>query len=286
MTDKVLIFGSWKVRSVSRLLGAMMKRLTLISLFCLLCSFTCLATSVAASLGKVSGQLKVSAVETCRGIVSLWPNDGKSASDPYGFNVIPRAVAELADDCSFVIEAAPGNYFLSAVVRNSPGPSWGPPRKGDLIFMAPDGEGEMLSVVLRPEMPVDVGIHRSYWQFSGFSGQIETGITGRLINQSGTPVAGLRVQVFDKLDMTSQLLAVSAPSDDEGRFELRLVEPGLVYLHAREEVGIGLPPLGSYFGRYGGNKVKRIKVKKGKLIEGLEIVVQRRTMEKTEGEEN
>ncbi|NOY13820.1 MAG: carboxypeptidase regulatory-like domain-containing protein, partial [Deltaproteobacteria bacterium] len=247
----------------------------------LLCIWSIAATLAAgaSSLGRVTGQLQSAEVDSCRGIVSLWPATERGAAALESFNSVPPWVAEIAPDCSFVIEAEPGSYYLRGVLRTTAGSDWGPLRPGDLVFMSPDGAGQRLQVEVNADLPVAVGTQSSHWEFSGFPAQIETGVTGRLVDSAKKPVAGLLVEAFGGPSMANRPLAVSAPSDADGRFQLRLAAPETIYLQGRETVGIGFPPLGSLFGIYGGKKAQAVTVKQGERIDNLEIIIGRRTAE-------
>lgn len=60
-------------------------------------------------------------------------------------------------------------------------------------------------------------------------------LSGRVI-QGENPLSGMRVSAYSSLDFSQSALAVSDPSDGEGRFQLQL-PPGLYSLFARDQAG-------------------------------------------------
>lgn len=243
-----------------------------IRLFCLLILTVFGATYVAAeSFGTVSGQIEYTGSDVCRGMVSLWPVDGSSAPDPRLSNMVPPWVSELNDDCSFSIQADPGSYYVRVILRRSPGSILGPTRKGDLIYLSPDAQGQLFPVEIQPGQPIDIGSHGGGWAFPGYSEQIETGITGQVTDAKGRPLSGLLVHVFAERSLETPPLAVSAATDNDGQFQLRLEHGGKFFLQARENIGFGIPSVGRLIGNYGGKEPKVVKLKKGKLITDINI---------------
>lgn len=236
--------------------------------------------SVAAdSLSRVTGQLKSPAAVACRGMVSLWPVSEYSVVPAGDFDNVPPWVAELAADCSFEISASPGSYYLQGVLRQTAGHNLGPLRQGDLVFMSPNVQGGFLQVDIPAGQPVNVGTHGSHWLFSGFSGPLTTGVTGRLIDSTGAPLGGLVVQAFDDPQMNDRLLAISAPSDENGDYRLRLAGAAQFYLLVRDAEGIGFPQVGRFFGVSGGKEAKLLKLTPGQLLIDQDIFVRLRTAE-------
>jgi len=258
----------------------MKNKICLVGVLGLLFFSTGVQNSVALDvLSKVMGQIESPAATDCRGMVSLWPVSEYSVVPSGNFDNIPPWAAELAADCSFELIAYPGSYYLQAVLRKSAGHNLGPLRLDDLVFMSPDAQGEFLQVDIPSGQPVNVGTHSSYWQFTGFSDPIITGVSGRLVDPAGAPFGGLVVQAFGDPQMNGRPLAISAPSNENGDYQLRLAGAAKFYLLARDEAGIGLPLIGVNFGVQGGKKAKLLMVSAGQLIPERDIVVRPRTAE-------
>ncbi len=256
----------------------MNKRLCLIILFFCVLS----GTAQAGQPGIVVGQLAVAEVNSCRGMVSLWPVDEFAASDHEQTDLIPPWVAKLNSDCSFRIKVSPGSYYLRAVLRNSPGEDFGPLRAGDLIFMSPETVEPPPKVDVVAGQHQHVGAYSAAWEFPGYPEQVVTGVSGRLLDEFGAPLVDHVVQAFSVPGVTDQPLAVSGPTDSKGRFKLRLRE-GQFYLLGRDQYGFGIPLPGRMYGFYGGESAKIVKVRKGNVVEGVEIILVPRELDEQDG---
>lgn len=187
-----------------------------------------------------------------RGVAALWPAAQGKAPDPRRAIRPPVASRPLETDGCFSLQAAPGEYFVGAIVRLTDGGWQGPPRPGDMVFLSPDSTDKNVVVAIRPGETIDIGRHASGWPYSGFAatGAALT-ISGRLTGTDGKPRQGLLVFAFADSDMSHEPVAVSEPSDSNGRYLLRLPEPATVYLRAREHFGRRSPANGGYMGMYG-----------------------------------
>jgi hypothetical protein len=158
----------------------------------------------------------------------------------------------LQTDGCFSLRTAPGEYFVGAIVRLTDGGWQGPPRPGDRVFLSPDATNQNIVVTIRPGETVDIGRHASGWEYSGFTATTSLlTISGRLTSPDGKPLAGVLVFAFADSEMSKEPVAVSEPSDNTGRYVLRLPEPATVYLRAREHYGRRSPTEGGYMGIYG-----------------------------------
>lgn len=262
-----------------------MRRLLLLCLFCGIVFVLGQPLAVQAdTFGRVAGQIKTADEDECRGRVSLWPVTGQETDDESQFYGVPPWSTKLKSDCSFLITAKSGSYYLRAVLRKTPGPVRGPARAGDHIFISPDANGNLFQVEVARDSVTDnyVGIHSFYTVFSGYPDEFETGVTGRLVDPEGRPVANFLVIAFSDEKMLQRPVAISLPSDEQGRFQLPLPGKRNIYLQASEKINLGQTPTGHLGGIYGGKKTKVVKIKKGKRNDNIEIVVQRRTAAESE----
>lgn len=241
--------------------------------------------ALAARLVTVAGAVQPLPGVPCRGMVALWLTTGAGITDPQHSDMTPYTAKPLNADCSFEMPASPGRYYLSVAIRQSAGNDLGPLRPGDLIFMSPDAEGNRLEIEVRPGQHLHVGTHSSSWQFPGTAAEVVTGIRGRLVDEAGQPLPGLRVQAFGTADMLDRPLAFSPQTGADGTFRLHL-EEGSYYLIGQDESVLGIPQHGkkydSFFGLHGGEIAKPLKVKQGQVIDSLQIVIKRRIAEKEE----
>ncbi|MCM2263690.1 MAG: hypothetical protein NDI73_00700 [Desulfuromonadales bacterium] len=202
--------------------------------------------------GTVRGCVEMAGHTSYCGVAALWPAGEGKAPDPRRAIRPPAVSRALASDGCFSLQAAPGEYFVGAIVRLTEGGWQGPPRPGDMIFLSPDTTDKNVVVTIRSDETVDIGCHPSGWTYSGFA---STGaaltISGQLTGIDGKPRQGLLVFAFADIEMSKEPVAVSEPSDSIGRYLLRLPEPATVYLRAREHFGRRSPADGGYMGMYG-----------------------------------
>lgn len=210
-----------------------------------------LAAEAAPARGSVRGCVELAGHGAYRGVASLWPAAAGKSPDPRRAIRPPLVSAPLGPDGCFTLQAAPGEYFVGTVVRATEGGWQGPPRPGDMVFLSPDADGKSLRATVSTGETVDIGRHARGWRYAGFdaSGASPT-ITGTLTGTDGKPVPGLLVFAFTDSSMSSDPLAVSDPSDSQGRYLLRLPEPATVYLRAREHYGRKSPADGGPMGIY------------------------------------
>jgi hypothetical protein len=251
-----------------------MKAVIFASFLCQLL-FTLSVSAAEVKMGQASGQIVCPPEQACSGIAVLWPADEERIPDPRKYTVIPASVSPLKEDGRFDLAAPVGDYFVGAILRNTPGPLMGPPRPGDQVFMTPDLAGTAVRVSLTAEQTSEVGVHAEGWVFQGLNEQISMGVRGQLLGLDGQPVPGLLVFAFADQEMSRVPLAVSARSDAGGRFVLPLAKPGKVYLRVRKTYRGGRPEPGDHVGVFGGNLGAPLLIEEGRVIEGLKIQVRK-----------
>lgn len=104
--------------------------------------------------GTVSGKVFHEGRDGYRGLALLWRDC--VAGEKLGK---PAYAAALAEDGGFGVQAQPGDYCLGVLVRGTEGKLSGPPRRGDLVFLTPGGEGEVYRIRLEAGSRLDVGSH-------------------------------------------------------------------------------------------------------------------------------
>lgn len=163
-----------------------------------------------------------------------------------------------------------GTYYLVVRVRKN-GQMAGPLKAGDLFGYLPGNpltvnEGRVTRVhIPLLEVPEKVSRHAS--NLFG-----NTSISGRILDSTGDPVAGLQVLLYEDSMMLNRPLFVSQKTDADGRYQLSFPKGGHYYLAARSELG-GTPAPGELYGRYQGTPDHSIEIETGKMLEGVEIVV-------------
>jgi hypothetical protein len=175
------------------------------------------------------------------------------------------------EDGTFELPLAVGNYYLVVRVRKS-GMMAGPLKAGDLFGYLPDNpltvtDDKVVSVHI-PVITVPEKVERYASSLFG-----STSITGRILDSSGQPVAGLQALLYDDPMMLNRPLFVSQPSGADGSFILSFPKGGLYYLSARNELG-GTPAPGELYGRYQGSEDHSVRIESGKSLGGVDITVE------------
>lgn len=211
--------------------------------------------------GTISGCVEIAGHSAYRGVAALWPGGSGKGPDPRRAIRPPIVSGPIGADGCFTLQAEPGEYFIGAIVRLTDGGWQGPPRPGDMVFLSPDASDQNTVVTIRPAETVAIGRHATGWEYSGFNPAASPlTISGKLATREGKPLPGLLVFAFTDSTLSKEPLAISEPSDSNGRYLLRLPEPATVYLRAREHYGQRSPLDGGYMGIYGGGTPLAVNV--------------------------
>ncbi len=179
--------------------------------------------------------------------------------------------APTDDQGIFEAEMQPGTYYLIARKRNS-GQIMGPLREGDYFgffatnpLVIKDGELARVAIAML-EVPQKV----SRLADSLFG---ETSISGKVVDDKGQPVSGIRVLLYNDPMMLNRPLYVSQPSAADGSFVLSFPNGGTYFLAARDALG-GPPVPGQMYGRYLGSNDSSVRLKSGQKLTGIELLVE------------
>jgi len=171
----------------------------------------------------------------------------------------------------FALQLPPGDYILVARQRGT-GDETGPIREGDL-------KSDPVRVTLEAGKPLQFNLlayvkEGNPKESLGEAAQWKTGIAGRISDAEGKPVAGVRVHVYQHVQMSERPKYVSAKTGPDGRYVLPLPEGGTYYLCARDKYG-GPPKVGDLYGRYDQGTVEpsAVIVTEGAPLEGVDITV-------------
>ncbi len=223
--------------------------------------------------GRVTGCVEAEGIDQYRGVASLWDAKDGRVPDPRKYIIVPAAVVGLGADGCFNLLAPAGQYFVGAIVRNSPGQPMGPPRNDDLVFMTPRLDGSAVKVEIVPGEAVDLGLQAGGWPYAGQGDDMTMGIVGRTVDAKGQPVPGLLVFAFADPEVSGSPLVVSERTAENGWFRLRIDRPGKVYLRVKENYGSGAPGAGSYMGVYGGVVPVAIDIRPVSVVEDVLVEV-------------
>jgi len=169
---------------------------------------------------------------------------------------------QVGEDGHFSVDLPAGKYFLVARKR-ADGSRSGALAPGDLNAHYPwnpvvvqDGQRLALGDFALAQVSEETYARR---QEEGVFAKTETLLAGRVETAEGEPVSGIYVFAFLDSRMVGKPVHMSAPSDDDGRFELFLASAGTYYVGARSAFGGPLEP-GEWIGTYDGNADHSIKV--------------------------
>jgi len=176
------------------------------------------------------------------------------------------------EDGRYELPLPAGTYYLLARLRQGGGMAMGPLRSGDYIGYAPEnpvrvtsGRVSLLSIPVL-EVPEKIDLLSS-----SLFGQ--TSLRGRILDQAGQPVTGVRAVLYSDAQMFNRPGYVSQPTDAQGVFVLSFPHGGTYYLAARQELG-GAPAPGELYGTYDGTPDHSLKIETGEQKAGVTIQVE------------
>lgn len=177
-------------------------------------------------------------------------------------------------DGSFHLALAPGKY-VAVVRKRASGDTAGPVMIGDYrsdpvpLEVAAGSAGVRLSLAATVKMANE----KAFPARTGGGGE---GISGMVRDADGQPVAGVRVHVYDHIQMSERPKYVSEKTGIDGRYFVPVKHGGTYYLAARDRFG-GPPQLGDLFGRYDEGTVdpSGVVVRKGDITRDIDITVQK-----------
>jgi len=183
-----------------------------------------------------------------------------------------RYVSEpTGTDGSFSLSLEPGSY-VGVVRKRTSGDAAGPVRIGDyrsepLAFEVSDARNAVLDVTATVKEANEKA-------FPAMDEGGRTGLAGRVLDADGNPVEGVRVNVYDHIQMSERPKYVSERTGPDGRFLVKVRRGGTYYLAARDRFG-GPPQLGDLYGRYDEGTIdpSGVVVRKNEITRDLEIVV-------------
>lgn len=183
-----------------------------------------------------------------------------------------RMVTELTRaDGSFSLSLRPGRY-VAVVRKRASGDVAGPVLIGDyrsepIPFEVLEGRAAQLDLLAQVKLSNEKA-------FPSAEADDGTSIAGLVRDADGRPVEGIRVHVYDHIQMSERPKYVSEKTGPDGRFLVPVKRGGTYYLAARDRFG-GPPQVGDLFGRFDEGTIdpSGVVVRKGEVTEGIEIVV-------------
>jgi len=181
------------------------------------------------------------------------------------------AVSEETDkDGHFAISLPEGEY-VTVVRKRASGATVGP-------VVAGDNRSEFIPMLVKNGMaeltisaPIKVGDDR---RLTKQDDKTLTGLSGRITDADGNPVEGVRIQVYDHVQMSERPKYVSEKTGPDGRYKVLLPEGGTYYIGARDNFG-GPPKLGDLYGRYDQGTIEpsAVVILKDEILKDVDIRV-------------
>lgn len=185
-----------------------------------------------------------------------------------------RLSQPTAADGSFAFDGLPeSDYFLVARKREGAG-RLGPVLEGDLLAIYP---GNPLRAPAGKTAVVQLAAVRKVKEsadsetFARAAGLVVRGV---VTDVKSRPVAGMHVFAYtDRVIGHQRPAALSPPTGANGRFTVKLKQPGTYYLGARQLYGDSPAP-GELFGMYDETADHGLTVTAGESLDGVKIVVE------------
>ena len=205
-----------------------------------------------ARLGKLSGTIVLPAGARMPGdgLIVAFFDQAKGPPPPEaGLHRVPGMVVRSKPTGEFSVTLLPGEYHVGIMDRpRGVGP--GPPRPGENFYFAMDGEGSLALFRVRAKEDnaagrITVALPAEIHELVEFAT-----VRGRVSDEEGRPFPGALVLVKVSSNVARPLF-ISAPSDKEGRYHIRLPPDTTYYLVARQSIKGGRPRVGAYVGTFG-----------------------------------
>ena len=184
----------------------------------------------------------------------------------------PAVVSEPADrEGNFTISLNPGRY-VAVVRKRMSGDMTGPVILGDYRSTPTEFEVDgNRSVKMDFTATVKTGNEKA---FPTRSEPGDTGISGTIFDVDRMPVEGIRVNVYEHIQMSERPKYVSGKTGPDGKYTVLVRKGGTYYIAARDRFG-GPPQLGDLSGRYDEGTIdpSGVVVGKGEILKDVNVMV-------------
>lgn len=207
---------------------------------------------------------------TLKGTVSFFNKDLGVVPDPVYYMRVPDAVFEIKSNGNFEGKVKPGVYYVGIIV-NETGKK-GPLKIGDKFYLLKKDEKilEFDFTGLKTYDFKNIEIFLEALKELKF----KTAIKGRVVDENNKPIPNVYIFAFLEGKDSKKPAYISEPTDNNGKFFLRLGSGGRYILRARNVIDGGPPRQGYIIGTYGQSDNPRIiEIKDGEVISNIEIVV-------------
>ena len=181
------------------------------------------------------------------------------------------AVSGETDTAGHFAISLPEGEYTTVVRKRVNGTNVGP-------VVAGDNRSEFIPLLVKNRMaeltisaPVKVGDNR---RLTKQDEKTLTGFSGQITDADGNPAEGVRIQVYDHVQMSERPKFVSEKTGPDGRYQMLLPEGGTYYIGARDNFG-GPPKLGDLYGRYDQGTIEpsAVVIRKDEILTDVNIRV-------------
>ncbi len=181
-------------------------------------------------------------------------------------------VSEPTDqEGNFTISLDPGRY-VAVVRKRISGDMTGPVIIGDYRSAPTEFEVDSnRSMKMDFTATVKAGNEKV---FQARSEPGDTGISGTIFDVDRAPVEGIRVNVYEHIQMSERPKYVSGKTGPDGKYTVLVRKGGTYYIAARDRFG-GPPQLGDLYGRYDEGTIdpSGVVVGKGEILKDVDVMV-------------
>jgi len=177
--------------------------------------------------------------------------------------------APCGEDGSYTLKLPPGKYYIVARRRVTGDP------KGYLVKGDYEGKYVENPVVVEQGGYADVNI--SIAKLEGafllapyLADKGNTGITGKVYNEDGSPAKGAYVLLYTDKEMIGLPLYLSKPTGKDGSYSIYLPKAGAYYVAARLKYG-GIPRKGEPYGTYDKTADHLVAVGENEVITEVDV---------------
>jgi len=200
-----------------------------------------------------------------------YPDAGSDFRGPDITGPLGSVLGGTGPDGRFALELPQGIYYLTAAKRKA-GTALGPLQPGDLYGYF-DGNPLKLQAGQRATITVRLTEKLRQPEASSTVSQGTTGISGRIADPAGKPVAGVFAFATTDPNLIGSMPPYhSRPVGPDGVFFIEVPGGGTFYVGARTGFG-GPPQPGQWQGMLGDANMHTITIEKGKLVNGVDITV-------------
>lgn len=237
----------------------------IISLLIVIASFI---SHTSAEAGTVTGRVvKKDGKPAALGMVIFYKKNGRVPYMPDKYRTEPEEIAFLDKDGNYRQQIKDGTYYFEAVLHSS-SDMVGPPREGEYHGISIDEHGVPIEYIVTSGEDVHAGDITLLTQYTGLTIEdIDTGIAGKILDNSGNPLSDCVVFAYDNVSMKGNALFVSDITGESGSYVLGLSRGGTYYLSV-QSFKEGAPQMIMV---HGGNEPLPVTVETGRVITGIDF---------------